>query len=226
MRYWIPVVFLWFETGGFYPYPFRVTSLAQNQAYDCPIPSDAVLTTWVNTSKGTTWWRHQMEAFSALLALCAGNSPATVNSPHKGQWRGALMFSLACVWINGWTNNREAGDLRHHRAHYIVIVMRRSRDRDYFVYAPNQWEKTLQCLSLAGPVNKMMAVKKITITVQNPCFLSGCWNMYVPIFVLHRLSCVKYIIVPGMQNKIKSFLCWIWFRRPENILAFSDISEP
>ena len=33
-----------------------------------------------------TWWRHQMEIFSALLALCAGNSP--VNSPHKGQWRG------------------------------------------------------------------------------------------------------------------------------------------
>ena len=33
-----------------------------------------------------------------------------VNSPHKGQWRGALMFSLICVWINGWVNNREAGD--------------------------------------------------------------------------------------------------------------------
>ena len=40
------------------------------------------------------WWRHQMEPFSALLALCAGNSPVPVNSPHKGQWRGALMFSL------------------------------------------------------------------------------------------------------------------------------------
>ena len=25
-----------------------------------------------------------------------------VNSPHKGQWRGALMFSLICVWIYGW----------------------------------------------------------------------------------------------------------------------------
>ena len=46
-----------------------------------------------------------------------------VNSPHKGQWRGALMFSLICVWINGWVNNREAGNLRRHRAHYDVIVM-------------------------------------------------------------------------------------------------------
>ena len=44
-----------------------------------------------------------------------------VNSPHKGQWRGALMFSLIYAWINDWINNREAGDLRRHR--YDVIVM-------------------------------------------------------------------------------------------------------
>ena len=28
------------------------------------------------------WWRHQMETFSVLLAICVGNS--LVNSPHKG----------------------------------------------------------------------------------------------------------------------------------------------
>ena len=43
--------------------------------------------------------------------------------PHKGQWSGALMISLICVWINGWVNNREAGDLRRYLAHYDVIVM-------------------------------------------------------------------------------------------------------
>ena len=46
-----------------------------------------------------------------------------VNSHHKGQWRGALMFSLICAWINVCVNNRGAGDLRHHRAHYYIIVM-------------------------------------------------------------------------------------------------------
>ena len=46
-----------------------------------------------------------------------------VNSPHKGEWRGALMLSVICVWINGWVNNRGAGDLRRYRAHYDVIVM-------------------------------------------------------------------------------------------------------
>ena len=64
-----------------------------------------------------------MEPFSALLALCAGNSPVPVNSPHKGQWRGALMFSLICAWINYWVNNREAADLRRRRGHYDVNVM-------------------------------------------------------------------------------------------------------
>ena len=45
-----------------------------------------------------------------------------VNSPHKGQWRGALMISLFCTWTNGWVNNRDTGDLRRLRAHYDVTV--------------------------------------------------------------------------------------------------------
>ena len=45
-----------------------------------------------------------------------------MNSPHKGQWHGALMFYLICTWINGWVNNRKAGDLILRRAHYDVIV--------------------------------------------------------------------------------------------------------
>ena len=46
-----------------------------------------------------------------------------VNCPHKGQWRGALVFCLICVWINGWVNNREAGDLRPYRPQYDITVM-------------------------------------------------------------------------------------------------------
>ena len=41
---------------------------------------------------------------------------------HKDQWRGALIF-LSCTWTNGWANNRNANDLRRHRAHYDVTVM-------------------------------------------------------------------------------------------------------
>ena len=53
----------------------------------------------------------------------AKNSPVTVNSTHKGQWRGALVFSLIWARINSWGNNGDAGDLRRNRAHYDVIVM-------------------------------------------------------------------------------------------------------
>ena len=80
------------------------------------------------TNPSITWWRHQMEIFSALLAFCAGNSPVPVNSPHIGQWREALMFSLIYAWINDWLNNREAGDLRRHRGHCDVNVIYKQID--------------------------------------------------------------------------------------------------
>ena len=66
-------------------------------------------------------WKH----FPRYWPFVRGIHRSPVNSPHKGQWRGALMFSLICVcaWINGWVNNCEAGDLRRHGAHYDVTVM-------------------------------------------------------------------------------------------------------
>ena len=35
----------------------------------------------------------------------------------------SLMFSLICAWTNGWINNRDAGNLRRHRAHYDITVI-------------------------------------------------------------------------------------------------------
>ena len=65
-----------------------------------------------------------METFSSLLAICAGNSTVTVEFPAQSQWRGNLMFSLICVWLNGWVNNGKACDSRRHRGHYDVTVMK------------------------------------------------------------------------------------------------------
>ena len=69
------------------------------------------------------WWHRQMETFSALLALCEGKPHVTGEFSRKGQWRGALIFSLIFAWTNGWVNNRDAGDLRRHRAHYDTPVI-------------------------------------------------------------------------------------------------------
>ena len=61
--------------------------------------------------------------FPRYWPFVRGIHRSLVNSPRKGQWRRALLFSLICPWINSWVNNREAGDLRRHRTHYDVIVM-------------------------------------------------------------------------------------------------------
>ena len=88
--------------------------------------SDHVITVWDVSPcvSHFTWWRHQMETFfPRYCPFVRGIHRSPVNSPHKGQWRGALMFSLRCAWINGWVNNYEAGGLRRHRAHYDVTVI-------------------------------------------------------------------------------------------------------
>ena len=64
-------------------------------------------------------WKH----FPRYWPFVRGTHRWPVNSPHKSQWHGALVFSLICACINGWVNNRKAGDLRCHRAHYDVTVM-------------------------------------------------------------------------------------------------------
>ena len=66
-----------------------------------------------------TKWKH----FLRYWPFVRGIHRSPVNSLHKGQWCGALMFSLICAWINGWVNNPEAGDLGRYRAHYDVTVM-------------------------------------------------------------------------------------------------------
>ena len=61
--------------------------------------------------------------FPRYWPFVRGIHRSPVKSPHKGQWRRALMFTLICARINDWVNNREAGDLRRHLDHYDVSVM-------------------------------------------------------------------------------------------------------
>ena len=80
-----------------------------------------------NYIHGKLWDVHddviKWKNFPHYWPFVRGIHRSLVNSPHKDQWRGALLFSLICVWINGRVNNHEAGDLGRYRAHYYVIVM-------------------------------------------------------------------------------------------------------
>ena len=64
-------------------------------------------------------WKH----LPCYRPFVRGIHRSPVDSPHKGHWRGTLMFSLIWAWTNDWANNEDAGDLRHHRVHYDVTVM-------------------------------------------------------------------------------------------------------
>ena len=71
------------------------------------------------------WWRHQIETFSALLAICAGNSPATGEFPaQRPVTRSFDVFpDLRLNRRLSKVSNHEVGDLRLYREHYDVTVM-------------------------------------------------------------------------------------------------------
>ena len=64
-------------------------------------------------------WKH----FPRYRSIVWGIHRWPVNFPHKGQWRGALMFSLITTGTNGWVNTRYVVDLSRHCAHYDVTVI-------------------------------------------------------------------------------------------------------
>ena len=95
----------------------------------------------------TAWWRHQMESFSELLAICAGNSPVTGDFPAQRPVTRSFDVFFDLRLIKRFVNNRKTGDLRRYRAHCDVIAMR----RDVFLAANKQlceWSSPSVCLSV------------------------------------------------------------------------------
>ena len=64
-----------------------------------------------------------METFSALLAICAENSPVPGEFPTQRPVTRSFDVILICTRTNGWVNNRKAGDVSRYRAYYDVTVM-------------------------------------------------------------------------------------------------------
>ena len=95
------------------------------------VPCKCVHPRWYTHGSGPLFhddvikWKH----FPCYWSFVWGIHRSPVNSPHKRQWREALMFSLIFVWTNTWANNGEAGVLRRHRVRYNLIVMSRERRR-------------------------------------------------------------------------------------------------
>ena len=65
-----------------------------------------------------SWWRHQIDAFSRYWPFVRGIHRSLVNSPHKGQWRGALMICalnkrLSKQWWGWWFETPSRSLWRH-----------------------------------------------------------------------------------------------------------------
>ena len=126
-------VFLWWRHHMLWGWDSIQRSLLHSVA------AGVLCTIWYVQSLQHTWWRHQMETFSTLLAICAGNSPVTGEFPAQRPVTRSFDASFDHAWINGWVNNREAGDLRRHRSHCDVTIRNLSQIYMYsvFIYIAN-----------------------------------------------------------------------------------------
>ena len=126
-------VLLRVDSGRFHPHPSGFFLLQLGQS-DTVSPDQACIMCLTKSVSCKNWWYNhnkqnnaqhddviKWKHFPRYWLFVWGIHRWPVNSPHKGQWREALMFSLICAWINAWVNNREAADWRHHD--YDVIVM-------------------------------------------------------------------------------------------------------
>ena len=103
-----------------------------------------------NPSNDVIKWKH----FPRHWPFVRGIHRSPVNSPQKDQWRRALMLSLICVWINGWENNREAGDFRRYCAHNDVTVMNcRSHARSVWAHGI----KSMDCSGITTLFRKVIS---------------------------------------------------------------------
>ena len=145
-----------------------------------------------------------METFSTLLALCVGNSP--VNSPHKGPWRGALMFSLICAWRNSWVNNFEAGDLRHHHAHYDVGVMRSYLIYEHCVFKCSRYLRNI--LSTCNVTFSNIVIIFVRYMLIKHCSDDVIRGVHTPCFTKHAFNVGQHLghvcwshIAPASSNR-------------------------
>ena len=71
-----------FTLSLFFPAGFATTTPEPTTVPATSGPASTVSPTCESIDP-STWWRHQIETFSALLALCAGNSPVTSEFPAQ-----------------------------------------------------------------------------------------------------------------------------------------------
>ena len=175
---------------------------------------------WYSVHDDVIKWKH----FPHYWPFVRGIHRSPVNSPHKGQWRRALVFSLRCARIYGWVNNGEAGDLRRHHAHYDVSVMatindlRRHRKCWYStftkkIFVPVLYSPVIDCNGIGGPSHVDVWHSHLSTLlsgvrcygVQNGC-QTKYWSAWEPVVQVGLKSCCITI-----DEKVRMIFVWKHF---------------
>ena len=171
-------------------------------------------------------WKH----FPRNWPFVRGIHRPPVNSPHKVQWRVALMFSLICVWINDWVNNREAGDLRRYRAHYDIIVTKYIMSAKWQnVCRPIWWNYLLiqACLQVDGILSHLSLSTIRSIIMVRVCCGLNRWmqkplcsqqfrgkHIYHSIlFSKRRIQCKLQQYIMNETKILNAYFVTIWGQR-------------
>ena len=150
-------------------------------------------------------WKH----FPRYWPFVRGIHRSPVTSPHKGQWRGALMFYLICAWTNGWVNNRDAGVLRRHCAYYdvtAILIVNSSYPFEIWQSAPRgQFD------------NNVAKIPTKFISDNNTAYPYTEHLWYIAVIFLRRIQKTTRYGVSFVTLKEQSFniliilLCSIWY---------------
>ena len=148
------------------------------------------------------------------------------------------MFSLICAWINNWGHNREAGDLRHHRAHYDVIVMiylesdaewesdcssvqrvsspdtEHSREQDHGVARQlcNHADPSATQMATTVNFNPVQMTKSSELTSTRYRFDAEAVAQYLTHLPLDKMTAISQTIFEVAFPWMKSFVFWLKFR--------------
>ena len=108
----------WVRQAQFLIRPLQTNPFLIDAGNRWPIDQKTDSTFWIQPQHGIIKWKDFPHYWSSVKRI--HRSP--VDSPHKGQWHRALMFSL-CAWTNSRANSWDAGDLTRHSAHYCFTIM-------------------------------------------------------------------------------------------------------
>ena len=158
---------------------------------------------------------------SELCSVCCKYTDENYMMTSSNGWRGVLMFSLICAWVDGWANNWDAGDLRCHHAHYDVIVMdckngittyvtlilRHVQSHSEFVQVTNRGQRWMSWMTPYG-VNRSQcfaSVKTISFSCRSKAFNAMGFLAIVVIFHFHHKQRYQYLFYLYIEKSFSIF---------------------